>query len=379
MQYCKNNHTKYLTFCKTLVKWGSQQLYRRFMTEIAEGIYFDMPESEYHNAEGLSCSGMKILRVSPYHYWWESSMNPARPERDDDSAAKTWGKAFHKIMLEPQRFDDCYAASFEAGEGLLKTVDDMKEFCLANEIPTKGLKKKDDWQKAILEAVPNAPFYELEKEKYLAANIGKEFLSSEGLQKLKTMSYMATLSPNVKKILDNAVCEVSIFVKDPETGIMLKARMDAIKPNATLDLKTFSNQRGKPIQEAARDAISGYFYNFQYVVYSYIRKVASRKIASGEIVVPDDKKYLFADIEPAFAFILTESDAPHYTYVIEMRSGMDGAAGNLYFSNAWEGFRKYVNLYKDCLDKYGKGAWLLESDYEVLEDEKIPNIMYQTY
>lgn len=351
------------------------------MTFVDEGVYFDMPEEVYHAAEGLSCSGMKVLRISPYHYWWQSHMNPARPEREEDTHAKLWGKAFHKLMLEPEQFDACYAEAFNAEdhEGLLKTVDDMKEYCLTEGISSKGLKKKEDWQKAILDANPSAPFYDKVKADYELAHEGKEFLSAEAIQSLRTMVQMATLSPSVKKTLEGAISEVSFFVKDPESGVMLKARMDAIKPKATLDLKSFANQRKKPIEDAARESISNYFYNFQYVIYDYIRELAQKKIEKGEIIVPDDKAYLFKEKYPAFAFILTESDTPHYTQIIEMQSGMDGSRGNVYFSNAWEGFRKYVNTYKGYQEKYGAEPWIPEKNYEILEDEKIPNIMYQTY
>ncbi len=345
-----------------------------------EGVYFNMPEQEYYSARGLSVSGMKILRQSPFHYWWQSPMNPARPERDDDTLAKTWGKAFHKIMLEPELFDNTYAVGFDASENpdMLKTVDDMKAYCALNGIQTKGFKKKDDYINAILEFEPAAPIYENLKSSHEALHQGKEFLTASGMDKLKTMARMATMSPNVKKTLEGVESEVSFFIRDPETGIMLKGRMDAIKPGATLDIKSFTNPRCKPVNEAIRDAINYNYYNLQYVVYDFIRQVAHEKIKSGEIIVPDNKKHLFVEPEPAFAFVFTESDAPHYTRIVDMQKGLEGT-GNVFFSNAWEGFRKYVHLYKENIERYGKEPWIPVDDYEVLQDEKMPNILYQTY
>lgn len=349
---------------------------------IEEGIYFDMPESEYHKEEALSTSRMKIIRISPFHYWWGSSMNPACPEQKDDTDAKIWGKAFHKIMLEPDVFHNSYIREFTAEDypDALKTVDDMKAYCVANEIITKGCKKRDDFVMLLRGEEKPVQILDDLKTDYIKAHPDKVFLSVAEIDKLETMARMGKLSPNVKTALEGTVSEVSIFVKDPDTGIMLKCRMDAIKPNATLDLKTFTNSRGLPIKEAIREAIKSYYYNLQYVVYDFIRQVATEKVLKGEIIIPDDKKHLFVNPEPGFAFIFTESEQPHYTRIIDMQAVQEkDADANIYYQQAWDGFRKYVNLYHECFQKYGVGPWLPEDDYEVLQDSAIPNILYQTY
>ena len=49
------------------------------------GIYFDLDEQLYHDAEGLSCSGIKHLTVSKLNYW-HKNLNPNREPEEDTGA-----------------------------------------------------------------------------------------------------------------------------------------------------------------------------------------------------------------------------------------------------------------------------------------------------
>lgn len=40
------------------------------------GIYFNMPEDEYHKEEGLSSTGIKEMLQSPTNFWFNSVYNP---------------------------------------------------------------------------------------------------------------------------------------------------------------------------------------------------------------------------------------------------------------------------------------------------------------
>ena len=57
----------------------------------APGIFFDLPEADYHAARALSCSGIKHLTVSDLNYW-HRNLNPDRgPE--GDTPARRFGRA----------------------------------------------------------------------------------------------------------------------------------------------------------------------------------------------------------------------------------------------------------------------------------------------
>src|ERR1700733_838576 len=108
---------------------------------VEPGIYFDMPEADYHAAEGLSCSGIKHLTVSKLNYW-HMNLDPER-EPEDDTGARRFGKAVHSLALEPERFRRTFALkpAPEDHPGALVTADDMKSFLETNGLPKSGKKK----------------------------------------------------------------------------------------------------------------------------------------------------------------------------------------------------------------------------------------------
>src|SRR5690349_5803745 len=72
------------------------------------GIYFGMPEEEYHADRSLSASGIKDIHVTPLTFWMRSGFNENR--LDDSSEPKERGKAFHARLLEgPEAFKARYA------------------------------------------------------------------------------------------------------------------------------------------------------------------------------------------------------------------------------------------------------------------------------
>lgn len=62
------------------------------------GIYFGMPEDEYHSDRSLSASGVKDIHVTPLTFWMRSGFNPNKA--DDSTEPKERGKAFHARLLE---------------------------------------------------------------------------------------------------------------------------------------------------------------------------------------------------------------------------------------------------------------------------------------
>lgn len=68
------------------------------------GIYFNLPEAEYHSLDRLSSSGIRQLLVNPTCYW----ANFIDPNRNTESAAKNVGKLFHNFFLKTSgyQFED---------------------------------------------------------------------------------------------------------------------------------------------------------------------------------------------------------------------------------------------------------------------------------
>jgi len=67
----------------------------------AGGIYFRMPEAEYHADSALGASGICDLTVSPLAFWMKSNFNPKKVEKEQDekeTAATIRGTYFHEAL-----------------------------------------------------------------------------------------------------------------------------------------------------------------------------------------------------------------------------------------------------------------------------------------
>lgn len=61
----------------------------------------------YHNSHGISASGLKLMAISPLHYW-AKYLDPNR-EPDKQTPAMAIGSALHALVLEPETFAKLYA------------------------------------------------------------------------------------------------------------------------------------------------------------------------------------------------------------------------------------------------------------------------------
>ncbi|WP_157369380.1 exonuclease family protein [Zavarzinella formosa] len=348
---------------------------------IEPGIYFDMDEATYHAAEGLSCSGIKHLTVSKLNYW-HKNLNPDR-EPEDDTGARRFGKAVHSRALEPERFDRNFVMKIfpEDYPGALVTADDMKAFLETNGLPKSAKKKSDLIDRIVASGLP-AVIWEHELERHAAEHEGKTFLGSEESKKIAAAAAVLAEDPCAKAALSGGMPEVSFFVRDPETGVMLKARMDYVRPRSTVDVKTFSNSRGKPIEKAIYEAIFYEAYHLQCVFYNLVRELARRQLAAGEIRTHGNvsEQWLkeFTETEGhGFVLIFIESSAPYDLRIVLMKEAeAAGADLNVYWSSAHMRIHDMKILYAGCLEKYGDKPWRDNVLPHQLEDTDLPMLMF---
>ncbi len=348
---------------------------------VEPGIYFDMDEASYHAAEGLSCSGIKHLTVSKLNYW-HKNLNPDR-EPEDDTGARRFGKAVHSRALEPERFDRNFVMKLfpEDYPGALVTADDMKAFLEANGLPKSAKKKSDLVDRIVASGLP-AVIWEMELERHAAEHVGKTFLGTEESKKIAAAAAVMAEDPYAKAALSGGMPEVSFFVRDPETGVMLKARMDYVRPRSTVDIKTFSNSRGKPVEKAIYEAIFYEGYHLQCVFYNQVRELARRQLAAGEIRTDGDvsETWLkeFTETEGhGFVLIFIESSAPFDLRMVLMKEAeAAGADLNVYWSSAHMRIYDMKILYAGCLEKYGDKPWRDQTLPHQLEDTDLPMLMF---
>lgn len=203
----------------------------------APGAYPDVSAESYHRdanllpGPSLSSSGAKVLLAkSPYHFWWDSPMNPERPAEASKPHFNV-GKAAHDLILLSERWPAHYHVTSE-GFTRAKSKQMGDEIAAADEAIKAGKTVLSFNQAQVVEAV--------------AAAIRRNDLA------------VATLT--------NGATEETLVWKDPLTGVWLRARPD-FRPHSIVekrevmvvpDLKFVAPSHASP------DGFSKAIWNFGY-------------------------------------------------------------------------------------------------------------------
>jgi hypothetical protein len=186
-----------------------------------DGVYSHISLDDYHGnrklLDGPSVSKSMLKWLLPAHggspkaFWGRWGWNENRIEQES-SDALDFGKAAHCLLLGDEDFNKRFAIR----------PDEYPDSKTGELKPWSG---KSNWCKAWLEA---------------RAKDGKTIISSEQYDRIGRISADAKQYPLVEAGIIHGAVERSMFWKDPETGIWLKARPDVI-PQADgvfADLKT---------------------------------------------------------------------------------------------------------------------------------------------
>lgn len=164
-----------------------------------EGLYFNLSNPDYHDDPALSHSGITKVLVSWQDFWVGSSFNPRRAPWKQTAAMK-FGEDSGMMLLQPDLFHKKY-----------NTYNKIKP-------NVKGLYlSSSDWNE-LKESV----------DAIRKVEIGDAFLK-------------------------HGYAEVSIFWRDPSTGIMLRARIDYLRTFGCIDLKRIREVNKRTIGNAVRD------------------------------------------------------------------------------------------------------------------------------
>ena len=311
---------------------------------------------------GLSYSGINDLMISPLRYW-HKHLNPERV-KPDPTPAMEFGRAAHCAVLEPDRFDVRYCRRFDAAdvEGCLQTVPDIKQWII-----DKGGKPKTVAKSLLIDQAmkidPNVPIYDVLRLVHGDKHAGKVELTAEDWERLQGVREALRNEVLLAEILAEGEAEMPFVVQ--HEGINLKARMDWITPDETLDIKTFSDFRKIPIDKIITNAIFYEHYYRQGYFYSLIRAIANGNTDSSA-----------AQTAPRFIFVFVESDPPHETRIRELKPKESGQACML-----WERARIEcnwaINIYREYMDKFGvEKPWRYAQKIEALVDEEFPALAY---
>lgn len=332
-------------------------------TETVQTGILDITNDEHHAIRALSNSGMKDLSVSPLRYWYRW-INPAPKPEDEETASQRMGSALHCAVLESEEvFESRYVRAIDPSDWpvCLDTIQDIRGWITDKGHKPKGTRKDEviaQAQSIMKELGEEVPILQVEQALFTASNEGKTVMHPDEWERLAGMAQALSEESALKPILRNGRPEVSMVARDPETGVLLKARLDWLSPRHTLDLKTFTCKRGASVDKSIHDAIYYEGYYRQAYFYDMVRRLATGEDRSADFV---------------FGFV--ESDQPHETR-LKMLTPKRGGSLNLYWETARQEIRSMIRLYADCLAKYGDEPWRSKQDISTLADEDIKQLSY---
>ncbi len=314
-----------------------------------------MSEQSYFDAPSLSNSGMSDLAVSPLRYW-HLHINPERPA-DEPSPEMQVGSALHCAVLEPAEFDKRYACELIPPEGALRTIEEIRNWIRSKGGTPKGTRK--DEVVACAYAIPGETplILDVLVQEHAEEHEGKLILPVESFLCVAGAAAALRDEPRVNAILEaEGKAEHQIFTTDKETGVPLKGKLDWLAHGLTLDLKTFTQKRGKSIDRSVADAILYEQYYRQAYFYGLLR--GWPKEFSGEFVM---------------AFV--ESTPPHEVRLRVLRPKTAGNA-NLYWIKAQLEVRNLIRTYAECVKHFGDKPWRYAQEVEPLADEDMPGMAF---
>ena len=357
------------------------------LTFTKPGVYFDMSFADYLADPSLSASGIKDLLIAPETFYERSPMNPGHERKDTKDL--TNGSAYHARVLEGLEAFNAEYAIMPAEEDYpkaLKGVKALKAACKDLELKQSGT--IEELSERLVEKDPTIQTWHHVLTAFETQNQGKTFISKEWGQRIEAKAQLLHAHPEVRKAITGGYPEVSIFWRDPETGVPMKARIDYLKIKAQMDLKSFTNMNRVPVDLAIARAVANNRYHVQAVVHAEGVEQAKKLIRNGAVfgepshIPPNEWMRTFVDTPPhAFIFLFLEkTDVPSIRLKEFPRFNAPSGPGSRTESLAWEtglgAFRIGLNRYKDCMERFGPNTpWIEVPPMDAFCDEDFPVYM----
>jgi hypothetical protein len=369
------------------------------------GIYFGMPEEEYHALPALSSHGIRNLASSQMLYWSrtpfvsELALKREQEKQEKDPAHRTIGKAYHcRIMEGADEFHRRFAVELteEDCEGALESTDQIKAAIKAldrppyskvpDQLPDGGgeylrAAKKDDWIAQLLELDPEAKILAVMNQQHREKHAGKLFVSAEVYEQIEIAARMVEADPEVRHAFSGGYAEVVLIWYCLTTGVPMKARVDYLKQKAAVDLKTIANQRGMSMERAIANEVAGYKYTIQPSVYVEGIQEVKRLVREDERRiqlydgVPDSevedvhiwaKKWAAEEGEPEWLWVFQQKgDAPITRGVFYPLQGSTRAVVDQIVTKQKERFKTFSTA-------FGTDPWLDVAPIYDMADEDLP-------
>ena len=277
--------------------------------KIREGKIVEELNHDYHaHREYISKSRLIKIGVCPEYFKWCEENEQERTE------AMVVGSAFHKIVLEPDTFDDEFAV-----------------------IPAIDRRTKDG---------------KLAYEEFVKNAAGKSLITEEQFNTISAMRDVIMANKYAKALLKGTT-EKSIYFEDELTGEKCKCRPDCmrvIKDRVVItDLKSCSSAENKAF---VNDVLK-----FGYDVQAYMYRLGVSKALD---IPPENVDFVFIAVEKKEPYLMNILQVDEYT-----------------LQRGEQLFRKYIGTYHECKETdnwYGLNGIYGEINQIVLPNYILENI-----
>lgn len=244
------------------------------------GIYEGVPAADYHALKAVSSSVLKKITTHSPEHALDLMTNGMETSDEMDI-----GSAAHCLMFTPSEFKD----QFVVAEQCAATTGKGDRCKYAGSIRDWSGKWFCGTHKG--QAVPTTDAYTI--------------LSPDNMEYARGIVASVNANPHARAVLDNATdFELSVIVRDDETGLLLKARLDiycraiGVMP----DLKTCRSSNPSKFKYQARDMA----YDVQLCFYRKVALAAGLEVATTPVIAAENTRPFTTTVfDPSEAFMLT--------------------------------------------------------------------------
>lgn len=273
--------------------------------------YEEISNKEYRQREGVSASDLKQMAKSMAHYKYYKE-NPA----DSDSPAFLFGRATHKMILEPYDFDN--------------------EFAVAPMVDRRTKEGKEAYAKFVSESA------------------GKDVITQETYEQLLAMRDALYATPFCKKLIDGEH-EKSFFWE--ENGLVMKCRPDSFckigDKYVCVDYKTAENAETEAFMKSA----ISYLYDVQSAHYLEGLKRTYGKDFEFIFVIQEKK--------PPFAANIVQADEYFIQSGRQLRESLLEDYKECLERGEWKGYMGFSD--EAQINSLSVPSWVMKT-LEVVED-----------
>ena len=331
------------------------------------GIYLSMPESVYHSIPAFSKSIVKKFRISDIDAW-----EALYGDGTETTAALDYGSALHCLVLEgKEAFEARYCKAFDrkAYADALDTVEDLKKFLDGRGSAYPKTAPKASLAYLVRNLAPEQPVLSDLQDAHKANSAGKTELPADAYDEIVSRAWLRSAF-----LSDVQATEVSFFWVDSTYNIPCKARLDAISfrkmpfgIEARIgDVKTFTNNREKPVADFVAYEVGLRGYHIDALFYSRALKVTPKVFHDA----PDTQWPDFKDI--AFELLFVEKGRrfpnvlPREVVVRQLGDLTElGQSANGVIQDA-------ANRYRDLHFKHGKEPWSQPHALDYITEAQVP-------